>query len=566
MGLSKVANMLIDESDYIDTLDENGKTALTVAVEKGFEKAVELLLLSGALVDLKTHHGQLILLLVIERDWHEAAGALIRNATDSLNSEGTNECAPDVALMLAVLDNNTDWVKELILRMDPPISQSATAEFVLCLAVERESSVMIEELLKAGVNVNSRDSAEQTPLFRATKRRNASIMRLLLSFGALVDCRDINGRTPWAANIRCDALTLAILIEAGADPNTRGLQGSSELYTSAGGGVVNVVRYMLAVGTDPSIQTDFQWAPLHWAAYHGHFECLQLLVEAGAQLSPVSSGRVTPLDLAYDAGRSTVIAYLERRGAQRAVSIERPQLWSPKTSYAQKRQRSLTAKVEPYQTEVDCVVFYFEKPLSRALINPQFLGQSIRQRLSGEVSPYSYQISNCLDLAQRTLRIRKINVDDHESHFAQLNTSTYPLPPSSFDSNETLYNMTKTNVGFELRKSQQATDSDSFSMVREWTGDWNISSVQQDRRSDSPLLHTSQDWSTSATSDCRWMLKNGLLLARSGWEASSPRLCLTSERTGKTLQDLLVACWVAKLWSEAPVAGMRHRRSSSSAR
>ena len=68
MGLAKVASMLLKETPNIDAVDETGKTALAVAIERGFEKAVEFLVNSGACVDLHTDHGRSILLLVTERD------------------------------------------------------------------------------------------------------------------------------------------------------------------------------------------------------------------------------------------------------------------------------------------------------------------------------------------------------------------------------------------------------------------------------------------------------------------------------------------------------------------
>lgn len=58
MGLAKIASLLLKETTNIDAIDETGKTALALALERGFEKAVEFLLHSGACVDCaSTHHG-----------------------------------------------------------------------------------------------------------------------------------------------------------------------------------------------------------------------------------------------------------------------------------------------------------------------------------------------------------------------------------------------------------------------------------------------------------------------------------------------------------------------------
>lgn len=51
MGLARVASILLKGNPNIDAIDETGKTALEVAMERGFEKAVEFLVSSGAAVN-----------------------------------------------------------------------------------------------------------------------------------------------------------------------------------------------------------------------------------------------------------------------------------------------------------------------------------------------------------------------------------------------------------------------------------------------------------------------------------------------------------------------------------
>ncbi|KAM7210235.1 hypothetical protein V8F06_014387 [Rhypophila decipiens] len=48
----EAASMLLKEAPDIDALDDSGRTALSVAIERGFEKAVEFLIDCGALVNL----------------------------------------------------------------------------------------------------------------------------------------------------------------------------------------------------------------------------------------------------------------------------------------------------------------------------------------------------------------------------------------------------------------------------------------------------------------------------------------------------------------------------------
>ena len=57
MGLARVASLLIKDTGDIDALDETGKSALALAIIRGFEKAAEFLVTNGARVDLTSEHG-----------------------------------------------------------------------------------------------------------------------------------------------------------------------------------------------------------------------------------------------------------------------------------------------------------------------------------------------------------------------------------------------------------------------------------------------------------------------------------------------------------------------------
>lgn len=80
MGLVKIAAWLLKDTCNIDAVDEPVNIALTVAMKRGFEKAVEFLVNSGACVDLTQHRGQEMLLLVAERDWDSVAQVIADKA------------------------------------------------------------------------------------------------------------------------------------------------------------------------------------------------------------------------------------------------------------------------------------------------------------------------------------------------------------------------------------------------------------------------------------------------------------------------------------------------------
>lgn len=45
------------------------------------------------------------------------------------------------------------------------------------------------------------------------------------------------------------------------------------------------------------------------------------------------------------------------------------------------------------------------------------------------------------------------------------------------------------------------------------------------------------------------MLEDGILQARSGWNDATPWICIELS-TNRQMQDLIVTCWIVKMWSE----------------
>ncbi len=77
MGLAKIASLLLKEITNINAVDETGKTALALALKRGFENAAAFLVNSGASVDLQHEHGRGVLLLVTERGWYNTANNIV---------------------------------------------------------------------------------------------------------------------------------------------------------------------------------------------------------------------------------------------------------------------------------------------------------------------------------------------------------------------------------------------------------------------------------------------------------------------------------------------------------
>src|SRR5271166_2034737 len=88
------------------------------------------------------------------------------------------------------------------------------------------------------------------------------------------------------------------LLQQGANPNTLTGDGWSALLTAARG-PASIVRLLVDHGADPNVATSRGYTPLMRAAGHGADEIVGILLEAGADLSPVDNEGQSALDIAY---------------------------------------------------------------------------------------------------------------------------------------------------------------------------------------------------------------------------------------------------------------------------
>lgn len=558
MGLAKIASLLLNETTNIDAVDETGKTALALALERGFEKAVQLLVNSGACVDLRHGHGQGILLLVNERDWHVAADCIVARARTMTSEEEPGDERQQLCFLLAAYDGDVSSVRRMVAEqgLDLESEHRKIGETSLFLAVERQDMAMADCLLGLSVDVNAKDNSGQTALHRAARRRNEAVVKLLLANAAEVDCKDDDGRTPWSANVRSrDHRILDMLLQAGADPSTRGLQGVSELYTAAKDGETDLVEFMLKSGTDPSVQTNYQWAPLHWAASYGHTECVRLLVEAGADV--VSDQRITPLDLAVQAGQDAIAALLSNAGAKKYQDIpsvdpitaltqfEDETEWIPVYKVDTLENENITSHALPKVGRIpneEKLRLVYDKPLLRTLEYNMAVGQYVFMANTSGPSENIYEVSHVLETHVSPISVR------HSPTRAEM--WDYPLIPGNFNYNDYLYDIVRMRPDyqeFELRGKHQNALPGTIRMHRDWTGGWKIRHDHEAEKT--PLFRTTPDWSKHKDEDCRWTNEVGMLLARSGCEDATPNLCF-EVGADMSMQDVIVTCWIAKLWSE----------------
>ena len=165
-----------------------------------------------------------------------------------------------------------------------PLAGSANPD--LARSAEKGMLDDVRQMLKSGVDVNSRLNDGSTALHWAVLRDQEQAIATLLEAGADPVVINRNGISPlFLAVQNGNSRIVSMLLDAGADPNTLSESGETILMTAAHTGTPEVVDMLLASGAlvdarDP----DFQQTALMIAVREGHNEVIDILLSHGARV------------------------------------------------------------------------------------------------------------------------------------------------------------------------------------------------------------------------------------------------------------------------------------------
>lgn len=156
----------------------------------------------------------------------------------------------------------------------------------------------IEELLRAGANVNAVIDGDGTPLMGAANDGHLEAVRLLL--------------------------------DRGANPNIPVDGDGNALIVAASEGHFEIVRLLLDRGADPNAAVLGDGNPLIAAASEGHADIVSLLLDRGANIDQVVPGDENALIQASGEGHLDVVRLLVNRRADVNVRVWiEPNPWLP---------------------------------------------------------------------------------------------------------------------------------------------------------------------------------------------------------------------------------------------
>jgi len=140
----------------------------------------------------------------------------------------------------------------------------------------------VSQLLDSGADINERDQHGRTPLFSA---RDPRMIQLLLDRNAEVNARDVlGGCTPLGlAAVSAYGIDIVkVLLENGADANTKNDAGVSVLINASLNGRLEVVKLLLENGADPTYKDNNGKTAVTVAREEGHKDVVKLLNQYGS--------------------------------------------------------------------------------------------------------------------------------------------------------------------------------------------------------------------------------------------------------------------------------------------
>ena len=183
----------------------------------------------------------------------------------------------------------------------------------LSLRVAFNQVTQVKSFIALGHNVNEFDAdGDRTPLHWAAARGFRRCVVLLLEAGADKTARDAGGRTPAELALDCDQFAISDIIKHGPpiDDVKKSTGNEGPISQLCLGNKVRELASMLRaynLEKDPGIRAtisvnlrdpDGDRFPLHWAAARGLRTCVNLLIDAGANIGALDADGNTAAALA----------------------------------------------------------------------------------------------------------------------------------------------------------------------------------------------------------------------------------------------------------------------------
>ena len=329
LGHRAMVELLLAHGAEVDAANPTGRTPLHAAANAGYKGVAEVLLAHKADPNARDMYGAtplhfaaaagqavLVELLLAHQADINAKDTGPGNHGDLRSDAPTRGATP---LVVAILRKQPEIVKLLLAHKadihfeceisdnSNPLPQGQVRGYPLGVAVEGGIPAIVDLLLKAGADPNSRGEVSSngaggfvpcTPLLLATWNGSEAIARSLLAAKADPNLADQNGATPLhsAANRRLPDM-VRILLANRAEINVQDREGQTPLMRAClSGPDLSIASLLLDHQADPNLQAQDGDTALHFAVRQRRRDLVELLLAKGANPNLRNKQDLTALD------------------------------------------------------------------------------------------------------------------------------------------------------------------------------------------------------------------------------------------------------------------------------
>ena len=248
-----VVKALKDSNTNIESENNDGYTALKLAVLNKYTDVAEVLIKSDANPNIRIN-GAPLLLFALNKLNIDIVKLLIESKRVDIDIQDKED---NTALLIAVKQKNPDIVEKLLAKGADPNLGNAKNEKPIIMALNSididiiNSPKIIMDLINSGADVNyvSRDEGK-TPLHLASEIRYlADVVNELITKGANVNALTVNGETPLYIASRSNNIDIVkTLLNNNADVNIATNKGSTPIKAAYNSMYFELVDFLLKNG------------------------------------------------------------------------------------------------------------------------------------------------------------------------------------------------------------------------------------------------------------------------------------------------------------------------------
>jgi E3 ubiquitin-protein ligase mind-bomb len=200
-----------------------------------------------------------------------------------------------------------------------PDEEDKDGDLAIHYATLGDEPKVIELLVSYGVDLNTRNLRQQTPLHIAVNKGYITIIQVLLNHHCHPSLQDTGGDTPLhdAIGKKRDDIT-ELLLEGGADITVTNKNGFNCLHHASLRGNLGAVRLIMQYMTplcNINTPKDDGFTSLHLATLNNHIEVAKVLIQNGANVDSVTENNQTPLHLAVERQNGQIVRLLVEENA-----------------------------------------------------------------------------------------------------------------------------------------------------------------------------------------------------------------------------------------------------------